>query len=105
MDPLIGNLLALRTVTPSLAPPRVIGDVGQTQRPRFADEDAEDPVPSGQVADRAVGLRVDPAGQETLELLAAVMEDPQRRVTRAGQLTGHLEHAFEDHLQVELGHQ
>ena len=24
MDPLIGNLLALRTVTPSLAPPRML---------------------------------------------------------------------------------
>ena len=83
---------------------RVVADVGHAQRPRVADEDAEDPVPSGQVADRAVGLRVDPAGQEALELPAAVVEDAERRVARAGQLARHLEHAVEDDLEVELGH-
>ena len=48
---------------------------------------------------------VDPAGQEALELLAALVEDAQRGVARAGELPGHLEHAVEDHLEVELGDQ
>ena len=50
-------------------------------------------------------VRVDPAGQEALELLAALVEDAQRGVARAGELAGHLEHAVEHDLEVELGHQ
>ena len=34
---------------------RVVADVGHPQWPRIADQDAEDPVAAGQVADRAVG--------------------------------------------------
>ena len=83
----------------------MVADVGHAQRPRIADEDAEDAVPAGQVADRAVGVRVDPTGQEALELLAALVEDAQRGVARAGELSSHLEHAVEDDLEVELGHQ
>ena len=83
----------------------MVADVGHPQRPRIADEDAEDPVPPGQVADRAVDVRVDPAGQEALELLAALVEDPQGGVARAGELAGHLEDAVEDDLEIEFGHQ
>ena len=83
----------------------MIAHVGQAQRARVPDQDAEDPVPSGQVADGSVSVVVDPAGQEALELLAALVEDPQGGVARAGELSGHLEDAVEDDLEIEFGYQ
>jgi hypothetical protein len=83
----------------------VLPDVAQTQRARIADEDAQDAVAPRQVADRAVGRRVDPAREKALELKAALVEDAQRGVARAGQLAGDVEHAVENDLEVQLGHQ
>ena len=80
-------------------------DVGEPQRPRVLDQHAEHAVPARQVADLAVRVLVDPDGQEALELLAALVEDADRRVARAGQLTGDLEQPFEHRLGVELGDQ
>jgi hypothetical protein len=83
----------------------MVAHVGHPKRARVADQHAEEAVASGQVADRAVGVRVDPAREEALELLAALVEDAQRGVARAGELTGDLEHAVEDDFEVELGYQ
>ena len=63
------------------------------------------PCPRGRSPIARWVVRVDPAGEEALELLAALVEDAQRGVAGAGELARHLEHAVEDHLEVELGDQ
>ena len=78
-------------------------DVVQPQRPRVGDQDAEHAAPAREVADRAVGLLVDPGGEEALELLAALVEHADRGVARAGELARDLEQPLEHRLGVEHG--
>ncbi len=65
---------------------RIVREVVQSQRPGFADQDAEDAAPARKVTDRRVRLRVDPGGQEALERLPGPVDHPERRVPGAGQL-------------------
>ena len=73
----------------------VLGDVVQAERPRVADEDAQDAAPARQVADRRMGLGVDAVRDEALELSAGRVDDAERRVAGAGQLGGRLEEPLE----------
>jgi hypothetical protein len=50
-------------------------------------------------------LRVDPARDEALQLAPIAIQDPQRRITRARDLTGRLEHLIEHGLRIELRQQ
>ena len=63
------------------------------------------PRPRGSVADRVRARLVDAVGDEALQLVTVFVEHAERGVARPGQLAGNLEHAAEDDLGVELGHQ
>ncbi len=78
-------------------------DVGQAQRPRLLDQQAEHAAAARQVADRPPRLLVDAVGDEALQLVAVLVEHAERGVAGTGQLAGDLEHLPEDHLRVELG--
>ena len=57
----------------------MVADVVEPQRARVVDQHAEDAAPARQVADRAVGVLVDAARDEALELAALVVEDARAR--------------------------
>ena len=78
-------------------------DVGQHQRARVLDQQAEDPAPAREVADRRVRGRVDAAGEEALERPPLRVEHADGRVARAGQLACGLQQPLEHDLEVELG--
>ena len=82
--------------------PACFADVRQTQRPRLADEHAEDAASPRQVADRPVGLVVDADGEKPLERRSLLVEHPERRVARARELASRVEHVLEHRLEVEL---
>ena len=82
---------------------RVPADIGQAQRLRIADEDAEDAAAARKVADRAVRRLVHPRREEPVELPATLVEDAERRVAGAGQLAGGLDHALQHRFVIELG--
>src|SRR5919202_1076949 len=84
---------------------RLVADVVQAQRPRIADQDAEDPVAARQVPDGTVGLLVDAERDEPLETLAAVVEDAERGIPRARELLGDLEDTVQEPLDIELGYE
>ena len=60
-----------------------------------------DTVAARQLADRALRLLVDTARQEPLELLALLVEDAERRVASARELTRGLEDPLENHVELE----
>ena len=84
---------------------RVLADGRDAQRPRIVDQHPEDAAPAREVADRAVRLGVDPAGDEALQLAPVTVEDPERGIARAGDLARGLEHLVEHGLEVELRQQ
>ena len=69
------------------------------------DQRAEHAAPARQIADRAMGLLVDAGGEEALELRALLVEDAERGVARAGELSRGLQHAVEHRGEIELRHQ
>ncbi len=81
----------------------MLADIGQAQRLGVFDQRAEHPPATRQIANRAVGLRVDSNGQELLKLRAIVVEDPDRGVARSGDLPCGLKDTIEHSLLVELG--
>jgi len=81
---------------------RMLADVAKAKRAGLADEDSQEPVPTRQVADRAVRLRIDAEREEALEALASLVQDPERRILRAGELLGDLQHPVEQALDVEF---
>ena len=83
--------------------PRVRAHVVQAQRMRVGDQHAEHAAPARGVADRPVGLLVDPGGDEALEPLAALVEHADRRVPGAGQLARDVEQPLQERLGVEHG--
>ena len=74
---------------------RVLANIGQAQRLWMLDQRAEHPSSARQIADRPVGLLVDSRGQELLELGALLVQDPQRRVARPGDLPRGLKHTVQ----------
>jgi hypothetical protein len=55
------------------------------------------------VPDRALGLLVDAARDEALELCTPLVHDTQRGVAGTRQLAGGVEHATEHGVEIELG--
>ena len=83
----------------------VLRDVVQPERPRFPDQRPEQAPPARQVADRLVGLLVDPRGEEPLQSLSRRVDHAERRVARLGQLRGDLGQALEERIERQLGRQ
>ena len=80
----------------------MLAHVGEPQRARVVDQQAEDAAAAGQGADRLVGLAVEAAGDELLEFAATVIEDPDSAVLRIGEPARHLQHPIEQDIQVSL---
>jgi hypothetical protein len=76
--------------------------IGETQRLRVGDQNAEHSAAVGQVSDRPVGLVVDANGEEPLEPRATLVEHAERGVLRARELTGGLKHTFQNDFEVEF---
>jgi hypothetical protein len=83
----------------------MVADVVQAQRTRVVDEHAEQAATARQVADGAMGVLVDAAGEEACELTAALVEDPERDVARPGEVGGGLQEPVEHGLEVQFGQQ
>ena len=66
-------------------------DLVQTKRPRLADQNSEDSAPTREVADQITRLRVDAEGEEAVEAVVGLVEDPERGVFRPGHLAGALD--------------
>ena len=82
---------------------RVASDVGETQRLRVLDQDAEDASTAGEVADLVAGLVIDPPRDEPLELLTVLVQHTERGIPGAGQLARDCEHALQQRFEVQLG--
>ena len=83
----------------------VLSHFREAQRLLMLDQRAEHATPARQIADRALRVLVEPGGQELLELGALLVQDPERRVARAGDLPRRLQHRVENLAQIELGHE
>ena len=57
-----------------------------------------------EIADRPVRLLVDPLGEELVEQLAPLVEDPDRGVPRSGELLCEVEESIENRVRIQLGH-
>ena len=78
-------------------------DVGEPQRLWVLDEQSEDAASARQVADRAMAIGINAAGDEALELGAALIENAERGISRAGHPARHVEQLADDALDLELG--
>jgi hypothetical protein len=81
---------------------RMLADRGQPQRLRIVDQHAQHATPARQIPDRLLRRLIDAGRQEALELLPTLVEDPQRRIARPGQLARPIEHPVEHQLQIEI---
>jgi hypothetical protein len=77
-------------------------DIAQAQRLGIGDQDAQDAMPFGQVADSGSSLVVDAEGDEPLESLAVRVEDSECGIARPSEITGRLQDALQHGFQVEL---
>ena len=84
---------------------RMAPDVRQPQRLGMHDELAEHAAPSRQRSDRRALLVVDTQGQELRQLVALLVEHPDGRIARAGDLTCGLKNPIEHDTLVELRRQ
>ena len=82
---------------------RIVGDVVQPERPRLADEDAQQAASSRQVADRSVRLLVDARGEEPLEPSSGRVDHPERGISRLGQPGRGLDDPLEQRVERQLG--
>ena len=80
----------------------VFVEIVEPERPRLPDQHTEDASPTRQIADRGVRLGVDSRGHEALEPFPRAVDDPERRVTRAGELGGDLDEPLEQCVEREL---
>ncbi len=83
----------------------MLADIGQAQRARILDQDAEDTPTARELADPAVDRLVETRRDEPVELLAGLVEDPQRGVPSAGQALSLLEDSAKHGVRVKLGYQ
>ena len=81
---------------------RIVAEVVQPQRLRVADEHAENSPSSWKVADRGVCLRVDAGREEALQPLPGTVDDAQRGVPCAGELSRSLDELLEERVEGEL---
>ena len=80
-------------------------DIIDSQRLRLGDQNSENPSAARKIPDCSVRLIVDTQSDEPLQRIPLLVENTDGRVARAGQLAPGLEHALEDHVQLELGHE
>ena len=81
---------------------RILGKVRKSQRPRVADEDAEDAAATRKLPDRRVGFRIDPVRHEALQRGSRPVDDAERRVTGAGDPCRRLDDPLEERVEREL---
>jgi hypothetical protein len=73
-------------------------DIHRPQRHRVRDQLPEQAAPPGQGPDLAPRGLVDAQREEPRQLAAGLIEHPERRMPRAGQLPARLEHSLEHHI-------
>ena len=81
---------------------RVLAKVLEPERPRLLDQQPEDAATAGQLPDPAVRGVVDAGRDESLELLAALVEHADGRVARTGEIARDIEQP-QDRLDVQRG--
>ena len=79
-------------------------NIGQPKRHRVRDELSEHAPPPGQRPDLTSCGLVDTQREESRQLAAGLIEDPKRRILRAGQVAARLEHPLEHEIEVQLAH-
>ena len=84
---------------------RMLCDIGEAQWPGVTDQLSEDASPPGKRTDHAAGFVVDAEEHEAFELLLVLVENPESRVARTGELARGLEDAAQHDLHVQLGHE
>ena len=81
----------------------MLGEVGQAQRLGVGDQQAEDAVTLGQVADRTARVVVDADGDELGEARARLVEHAERAVGGVDEVDGAADDAPQHRRQVEVG--
>jgi hypothetical protein len=76
--------------------------IRDAQWTRVADQLTQHPPAGRQWPDRAAHVLVDAERQESGEVIARLIEYPQRGVPRVAEPAGGLQHPNEDHLEVKL---
>jgi hypothetical protein len=82
---------------------RIVGNVVQTQRCRFGDQNAEDAATAWKVADGCVGLRIDAVRDEALESGTGTIDNAKSDVARSGDASRSFHDPLEYGIQRELG--
>jgi hypothetical protein len=80
----------------------VARQIREPQRPRVYDQKAEDPRTFGEAADGGHSVVVHAHGDELGQVLALVVEHPDRPVARTGDRACHLGHAPQHAVQIEV---
>ena len=81
---------------------RIVAELVEPQRLRVADEHAQDAPSSREVADRGMCLRIDASREEAFQPLARTIDDPERGVLCARELSRGLHELLEERVQREL---
>ncbi len=81
---------------------RVVRDVVHPERSRIHDQDAEQPTAARQVADRLLGLHVDPRRVEGFEAATGTVDHAERRVPRLGEVGGRLDDVLQQGVERQL---
>jgi len=79
----------------------IFAEIVQPQRLRVADQDAENPPAAWEISDRRMRLGVDAGRQEALQTRPRLVDHPQRRIPRSGQLHGGLDELLQERVQRE----
>ena len=78
---------------------RVVGDRVQQKRFCVFDQDAKNAAPPRQCTDCGMQLGVDAGRQETLELVAGLVDDAERRIAGAGQSGSRLDQLLQQGIE------
>jgi len=78
-------------------------EVGEAQRLGIQDQQTEDALPMGQVADGLVGLVIEPHGEELRELGLGLVEHAEGAVASVNQLHGGGHDPVQDRRQIKAG--
>ena len=81
----------------------VLSQIGKADRLRIDDEQTQDAVALGQVADLAPCFRIEADGDELREPGAGLVEHTERAVLRVDEIGRHLDDALQRFREVELG--
>ncbi len=81
---------------------RVTGEVVQAERPRFLDQDTQDPEPARDGSDCRPSPIVEPVGDEPLQAAAGAIDHAERRIAGPGQLGGDPDERLEDGVEGQL---